>query len=178
MEFITLSEQEIKNTRIYNSIRDKHIVISITGGDSQETSIPPNLGRVAELHLKFDDISDIDDSFLYFNRAQAEEIIDFLDKFCNQISTVVVQCHAGLSRSVGVAAALSKIINNYDDNIFTKGIPNMFVYTTILDTFFGCPYWQKQWSRINFKRLQAMGQTLTPATVRLYSAKEAKRYNK
>ena len=105
----------------------------------------------------------------------ALEIINFVEKFCNTVSLCVIQCQAGLSRSVAVASALSKIVNNEDDLIFRKGIPNMFVYTTLLDTFFSNPAWQSEYSRICNSRTQNMLKTLSPATVRLYAAKERKR---
>lgn len=177
MKFLKLSEREIKNSAIYNKIQDKHIVISITSAESYETLIPPNINRVSELHLKFDDVSDIDQRFVYFTRDQAREILEFVNKYCNQISLIIVQCEAGLSRSVAVASALSKILNYVDDSIFTKGIPNMFVYTTLLDVFFADKYWQKTWSRIVTHRLKSMGYYLTPAVIRLESAKESKRLN-
>lgn len=174
MKFLTLSEKEIKST-LYNRILDKHIVISITSEDSMETVIPPNNNRLSVLHMKFDDVSDIDERFLYFTRAQAVEILEFVEKFVNQVSLIVVQCQAGLSRSVAVASALSKIINYVDDGIYTKGIPNMFVYTTILDTFFSNPNWIGEFSKISYRRNQAMSQYLSPATVRLNAVKERKR---
>ena len=92
-----------------------------------------------------------------------------------QVSLIIVQCQAGLSRSVAVASALSKIINYTDDGIYTKGIPNMFVYTTILDTFFSNPNWLGEYPKISYKRTQSMSQYLTPATVRLNAVKERKR---
>ena len=174
MKFLTLSEKEIKST-LYNKIQDKHIVISITSEDSNEIVIPPNRDRLSQLHLKFDDVSDIDERFLYFTRGQALEILDFVEKHVNQVSLIIVQCQAGLSRSVAVASALSKIINYTDDGIYTKGIPNMFVYTTILDTFFSNPNWLGEYPKISYKRTQSMSQYLTPATVRLNAVKERKR---
>ena len=137
MKFLTLSERDIKNPAIYTQIKIPHIVISISGEDDKETLVPPNINRTAILHLKIDDVSDIDRRFLFFTRDQAVEVLEFVNKHIMNIKLIVVQCQAGLSRSVGMASALSKIINYTDDGIFTKGIPNMFIYTTILETFFG-----------------------------------------
>ena len=148
MQFLTLSEREIKNPQIYRQVKVPHIVISISGENDNETLVPPNQYRNAILHLKFDDVSDIDGRYLFFTREQASEILDFVNKYVVRVQLIIVQCHAGLSRSVAVASALSKIINYTDDKIFTKGIPNMFVYTTILDTFFGDPDWTINYSKI------------------------------
>ena len=174
MNFLTLSKQQIKSTQ-YNQIKEKHIVISISGSGDEETIIPPNPHRLSQLFLKFDDIEDIMDNYIFFDRSMAQEILDFVEKYCNQISLVIVQCQAGLSRSVAVASALSKIINFSDDYIFTRGIPNMFVYTTILDHFFSNPYWRKEYSKMCNKRNQAMLQTLSPAAVKLDAVKYKKR---
>ena len=174
MKFLTLSEKEIKST-LYNRIQDKHIVISITSEDSNEIVIPPNRERISQLYLKFDDVSDISEKFLFFTRAQAVEILEFVEKYINQVSLIIVQCQAGLSRSVAVASALSKIINYTDDGIYTKGIPNMFVYTTILDTLFSNPTWMGEFPKICYRRNQAMSQYLSPATVSLNAVKERKR---
>lgn len=175
MKFLTLSEKDIKNPQIYHSIKLPHIVISISGEADKETVVPNNQYREGILHLKFDDVSDIDGRYLYFTREQARDILEFVDKYINRVQLIIVQCHAGLSRSVAVAAALSKIINYTDDDVFTKGIPNMFVYTTLLDTFFGENDWYLRYSKINTIRTKQMGMYLTPAHIRLYLAKEQKR---
>jgi len=175
MKFLTLSEREIKAPAIYNRIQEKHIVISISGSDDKETVIPNNPHRLGKLHLKFDDVEDIQEEFIYFDRGMACEIMEFVDRFCTQISLIVVQCQAGLSRSVAVASALAKIINGKDDDVFTKGIPNMFVYTTILDTVFSNPDWQAEYLKIATLRNKQLLTFLTPAMVRLYSAKNRKR---
>ena len=137
MKFLTLSQKQIKNSAIYNSIKEKHVVISITSAEDEEITIPFNTHRVSQLYLKFDDVQDIDSRYIYFDRSMANQILEFVEKYINSVSLIIVQCQAGLSRSVAIAAALSKIINYTDDNIYTKGIPNMFVYTTLLDELFG-----------------------------------------
>ncbi len=175
MNIIALSEKEIKSSNIYSPIREKHVVISISGSEDTETLIPNNINRLGTLFLKFDDVEDINEKYIYFDRGQAKEILQFIEKFCSQVSLIIVQCQAGLSRSVAVASALSKIINNSDDYIFTKGIPNMFVYTTILDCFYSNPNWQTDYSRMAYLKTRAMCETLAPATVRLYTSKEKKR---
>lgn len=175
MQFLTLSEKEIKTESIYRAIRVPHIVISISGVDDQETLVPTNQYRQGLLHLKFDDVSDIDERYLYFTRSQAVEILDFVNRHIMSVQLIIVQCHAGLSRSVGTAAALSKIINCSDDEVFRKGIPNMFVYTTLLDTFFGNPHWQQEYNKIHTVRVQSMGQYLSPALIRLATSRESKR---
>lgn len=177
MRFLTLSEQEIKNSRIYNSIKEKHIVISITSAADQEVILPTNINRVSELFLKFDDVQDIDSRFIYFDRDMSKQILDFVETYINNVSLIIVQCQAGISRSVAVASALSKIINYADDAIYTSGIPNMFVYVTILDDFFGDRNWRHKYSRITNHRRKAMDQWLSQPMIRTAMIIDKKREN-
>lgn len=177
MRILTLSEREIKNASIYNSIKEKHIVISITSAKDNEITLPHNITRVSQLFLKFDDVQDIDERFVYFDRGIAKEIFDFVEKHINSVSLIIVQCQAGLSRSVAVGSALSKIINYADDAIYTKGLPNMFVYTTMLDYFFGSRYWKNEYPKIAYKRNQSMMYYLKPAEIKLSNAMDRKRSN-
>ena len=45
MQFLTLSEKEIKTESIYRAIRVPHIVISISGENDTETLVPTNQYR-------------------------------------------------------------------------------------------------------------------------------------
>ena len=173
MKFLTLSEQQIKT--IYPSIKEKHILISISGTEDKEVQVPNNSSREGVLHLKFDDIEDIEERYTYFDRGNANEILEFVEKHCMHVPLIIVQCKAGLSRSVAVASALSKIINGRDDEVFTKGIPNMFVYTTLLDFFFANPAWQGTFPKISTLRNKMLSQFLTPALMRLNAAKQNRR---
>lgn len=175
MQFLTLGVREIRDPAIYNQIREPHIVISISGQDDKETLIPHNSSRVGDLHLKFDDVEDIQEQFVYFDRGLAKEVLEFVERHCTKISLIVVQCQAGVSRSVGLASALAKIMNGKDDNVFSRGIPNMFVYTTILDTFFGNPDWAATYPKISTVRNKMLGTFMSPALMRLASAKAKKR---
>lgn len=173
MEFLTLSEKQIKNSS-YSQIRDKHIVISISGGDEVETVIPANVNRLNTLHLKFDDVEDIEDEYIYFTRGEARDILEFVNRYCSQISLIIVQSKEGLSRNIAIASALSKILNNRDDFIFTKGVPNMLIYTTLLDCFYSNQNWQTTYSRINYLKIQSMCETLSPNVVKSYTNKRLK----
>lgn len=175
MKIITLSEKQIKTSTIYNAIKEKHIVISITSAANQELMLPNNINRVSQLFLKFDDVQDIDSRVIYFDQSMADDILTFVEKHLTSISLIVVQCQAGLSRSVAIGAALSKILNYADDAIFTKGLPNMFVYTTLLDYFFGNRYWKNEFPKIAHHRLKSMSYYLDAATVRLAQTIETKR---
>lgn len=175
MRIVTLSEREIKTSTIYSAIKEKHIVISITSAKDNEIVLPNNINRVSQLFLKFDDVQDIDSRFVYFDRSMADDILNFVEKHLTSVSLIVVQCQAGISRSVAVGAALSKILNYADDAVYTKGIPNMFVYTTILDYLFGNRHWKNEYQKIYHHRSKVMTYYLNAATVRLATTIDTKR---
>ena len=54
----------------------------------------------------------------------------------NQVDFICVNCEAGISRSAGIAGALSKIYNKEDSYYFKHFCPNMFVYTSILKEYY------------------------------------------
>lgn len=175
MQILTLSAKQLKTPALYSSIKKKHILISIASSGKEELELPSNVFRVGQLFLKFDDVEDIDNRYVYFDRNMAKLVVDFVDRYCNQIELIIVQCEAGLSRSVAIGSALSKIINYTDDAVFTKGIPNMFVYTTMLDFYFSNVYADAEWRNIKRHRQINMSKYLTPAMIKLSDVKNSKR---
>jgi len=71
-----------------------------------------------------------------FGRKDAIHILEFVEKYIDDIKLIIVNCEAGVSRSAGVAGALSKILNGWDDAYFKHSLPNMLVYRTILVEYF------------------------------------------
>ena len=61
-------------------------------------------------------------------------VLDFVNK--EEPDLIITHCKAGVCRSAAVNAALSKIILERDDIFFKEGVPNMLVYTTILNAWF------------------------------------------
>ncbi len=75
-----------------------------------------------------------------FTDKDAQQILDFINRYeklykRNESSNVIVHCEAGISRSAGVAGALSLIYNGSDQYYFDKFLPNMFVYRKILNVY-------------------------------------------
>lgn len=98
--------------------------------------------------FKNDDNKIIDILFLSFNDTDmnttesgcissndAESIKQFVQKYSDDVDTIIVQCEAGQSRSAGVAAALMKYLWNNDTAIFNnrKYTPNRLCYRTVLN---------------------------------------------
>lgn len=90
------------------------------------------------LRLQFNDVDRQGETYKVFTVNDAKNILKFVDKYIRSVDFFIVHCHAGVSRSAGVAAALSKIYNNTDKYIFNckKYNPNMKVYTTILNEYY------------------------------------------
>lgn len=64
------------------------------------------------LYLQFDDVDDENvTGCTPMDETQAQLIADFIDEFCNtNVTSLVVTCTAGISRSAGVAAALHEAL--------------------------------------------------------------------
>lgn len=119
-----------------NSNIPKTIIISITDIGSSENTFALNNQIIDILRLQFFDceVGDIG----HITKIDSKKIIEFVNKHINDIEQIVVHCEGGISRSAGVCAALMKIINGDDWEIFNnaKYCPNMTCYKTILETYF------------------------------------------
>ena len=90
---------------------------------------------VDKIFVKFDDVECDFGSYVSMSDEDAKNIVDFVFKH-KDVDNIVVHCDAGISRSAGVAAALSKIFNNDDFKYFspyTMYEPNMCCYNGILN---------------------------------------------
>lgn len=171
MNFATYSKKELSTD--CSCIRENHILISIQS-IGNEVVISDTVYRKGLLKLQFNDVDNITDNHDYFTYAQAEEILNFVERYANQVSLIAVQCEAGISRSVAIASALSKILNNVDDVIFNKGVPNMFVYSTLLEAYFCEDNIKRKWPKIWYLRSNVLKQTMSPALYRLAEYKVSK----
>lgn len=112
------------------------LVISIrTFGDLLPIELADN--SIANLiHTEFFEFNDeiVDLPQLHcIQTADAVRIAETVFKYKDKVSQIIVHCDAGISRSAGVAAAISKFFNN-DDMIFFTTIytPNMTCYSEVL----------------------------------------------
>ena len=115
----------------------KTIIISIIDIGASENTFQPNTQIIDILHLQFYDCEFGDIG--HITKEDGKKIIEFVNKYVNDIEQIVVHCESGISRSAGVCAALMKILNNDDYYIFNnpKFCPNMTCYRTVLETYFG-----------------------------------------
>jgi len=141
MEFWVLGRRHIVN---YKCAR-KHIVISIGDpNDPDPVSLPVNSNRIDTLYLRFHDwdqrgkeLFEKDESLfpsaVLFDAGMAQRILEFVISYKGKFDLIICQCEAGISRSAGTAAALSRLMNGEDEYFFKRFLPNRLVYRTILD---------------------------------------------
>lgn len=121
-----------------------HMVISITNPNRRCADVDTaNPTLKALLRLQFWDIDDIDafrgdrryEEFKksLFTEFEARKVVNFVRRHAKDVELIICQCEAGQSRSAGLAGAISKAINN-DDNEFFRApyTPNRVVYSKTL----------------------------------------------
>ena len=102
-EFVVLSRGDAER---YEP-RGKEICISIADPDADPAKVSANF--VAILRLQFTDILEKGDpSDVLFSDDHARAIREFIDRW-PEATRIVVHCHAGISRSPGVALGLCDI---------------------------------------------------------------------
>ena len=116
--------------------KDSYAVISIqdthTGGFGFVFTESPRCSGV--LTLYFDDIEREVEGAVLFTRAQAEEIIRFIDGH-READTLLVHCYGGESRSRAVGAFAARMLGGDDSRCFREGNPNRHVYDTLLEVW-------------------------------------------
>lgn len=136
MKIKVFNEEEIQRFKT----EEKHIVISIQDPNYDFVKLPEQISRLAWLGLHFYDLDKDTEVFPYsrfvFKSEQAKEILKFVEDWKDSVDLICVNCCAGISRSAGVAAALSKILNSDDSYYFKHYLPNMLVYRKLLTKYY------------------------------------------
>lgn len=84
-------------------------IISITDPHLRPATIPKLPGLRAVLRLTFWDVADPNQADV-FTHEMADQILDFVNAHRDEVDAFVVHCEAGISRSAGVAEALSEAL--------------------------------------------------------------------
>jgi predicted protein tyrosine phosphatase len=123
MIFKVLSRERVE----YYCYNKNHIVISFRDPGTLPATMQENASRLDGLYLACTACS--------FDSDNAESILDFVDKYKNEVEMIIVNCELGISRSAGCASALSKLINGDNANIEEHPSlhPNKLIYKLILD---------------------------------------------
>ena len=123
--------------------QEPHAVISIYNSNERYPELPENKNTIGILRLKFDDVDTEEQlrslevqasrPFIMFSEEQAQEILNFALYHYKMIKHLIVHCTMGVSRSPGVAAALTNFFGGDDSHFFRRKSPNRHVYRTILE---------------------------------------------
>jgi predicted protein tyrosine phosphatase len=126
--FLVLSRKEIEQ----RSFEQPHLIVSITTIDGSSPQLGSGGSCAGVLGLQFDDV-EVAHRGVPMTSAQAREIAEFVRARLDQVELLVVQCDAGISRSAGVAAALSYWIEGTDQFFFDHYVPNRHVRRQLLE---------------------------------------------
>ena len=128
MKFVILSKDKARNFRS----EQRYAVIGVVGDFDTHPTLRD--GYVDRLQLDFFDVDIEHDIYPGITDEDAKEIIAFVEKIKNRVDMFVIHCNAGISRSSGIAAALSMIYDGTDQWVFSdpRYVPNMLVYRKIL----------------------------------------------
>lgn len=117
-----------------------HIIISISCSLNTSVTIPQNQNCLGVHKAIFHDIDKEIPSCTMISNQHAKDILDFVFKYKDSAELIICQCAAGISRSSGVAIALSEILNGVGSSswIYDCGryIPNKKVVSVILDEYY------------------------------------------
>jgi len=137
---------ENANYRLLKEASVDHILISITSQEPVNLKYAKACPYCKDILVKiFDDVDNkwlkiykekIITDFRIFSENDTKELLDFVEKRIVNISSIIVNCDYGVSRSQAVAASLSKILNDKDDEYFRKYYPNRLVYSKILHEYY------------------------------------------
>ncbi len=87
------------------------------------------------LTLYFDDNVEEVEGAKLFDKAQAEQIIDFIEAH-RDVETLLVHCFGGVSRSRAVGAFAVKMLGGDNASYFQNGCPNPHVYKVLDKAWF------------------------------------------
>jgi len=119
---------------------NKIITISIVDPKSEPVNLPIDESDV--LRLSFYDLDEkypsTSPTMVLFNQEMAQQIKEFVaQRLCDNL-IIFSSCEAGISRSAGVAGALSKHFLGDDKDFFKYPyLPNRLVYRTLLNLLNG-----------------------------------------
>jgi len=112
---------------------EPYFVISIVSKGFNDAILAKSPHRKRVLRLQFDDR--VNGKNIITDK-QADQVVNFVNENLNDgIRSCIIHCTAGISRSAGVGAAISKVINGFDELFFKYYIPNSVCYNKVLEAF-------------------------------------------
>ncbi len=136
-EILVMSQ--IKAEKLILDKNKSYVCISITDFlDGNYAYLPQEFKEI--LRLQFHDIDtnimeSLGNTYFGMDDSDAKEIVVFLERWYNKVDYLIIHCHAGISRSSGIASAIEKYYNGDDSKYFHNSIyrPNMRCYRLVLD---------------------------------------------
>ncbi|MBO4229342.1 MAG: hypothetical protein J5938_03215 [Clostridia bacterium] len=116
--------------------RDSYAVISIQDTHTQGFGFVFAENRCCEgvLTLYFDDVEREAEGAVLFSRAQAAEILSFIQSH-RSADTLLIHCYGGESRSRAVGAFAVNMLGGDNSRYFKEGNPNRHVYDTLTEVW-------------------------------------------
>lgn len=109
-----------------------YVVVSFSDPGAPLVDLTHDKNCLAALRVAVHDISAPCAHFFHFTETWAMRVWDFVERFTDQVNFVMCQCEAGISRSAGLAAALSYTWYGTDEFFFRTYLPNLLIYRTML----------------------------------------------
>jgi len=144
--FTVVGVELVTKREFIDSIKVPHVIISIVSPEFEEFTIPYNSTCKDTLQLRFHDVDSEGNVIGAFNKVgtikpisnlDIKSIHDFVEKN-KDMGEWIIHCEAGISRSAGVAVALSKILNGVDEperfiqSKYPLGLHNVDIKSKIL----------------------------------------------
>lgn len=133
MQIIVLPGNQMVNL----NLDQPHAIISINDDENSEWPLCINSLCKGYERFYFHDIDVVQDGLTLFSEFQADDIVSFVNNIKQYVSTIVVHCTMGRSRSPAVAAAISYYLNGKGSEqiFFDHYTPNRKVFSTLLNGF-------------------------------------------
>ena len=109
-----------------------HAIISIRDPEERVVDICPLLHPRGILRLNFHDVDVPKEDEKGMSMEMATAVARFVLHHKKHVEFFICQCEAGVSRSAGLAAAITKFLTDDDQYFFTHYTPNSRVYTMTL----------------------------------------------
>lgn len=121
----------------YDTSIDPCVIVSITDPEARPVHFHTNPQVKAVLRLSFADVEE--DTVDAMTARDGERIVTFIRAWKDKVSSIVVQCEAGYSRSAGVCAALMRWLTGSDKAMFDdpRFKPNRRCYRLVLEQLQG-----------------------------------------
>lgn len=139
--FLVMSEERVAAYEC----DEPHVVISIRSPSGEPARLPRNDLRMDVLWLEFHDVDDTEEGKRAlriinnfgqeakpFDAGMAGQVREFMERNATA-PIVIVNCEMGISRSAGLAAALSKSLIGDDEEYFKRYVPNTTVYKRVIE---------------------------------------------